>query len=150
MKKLFIICIAGLLMTFYSCKTNNDNSIQFLNITNDQPNKYPFSKAVKTGNLLFLAGQIGKDPKTGKLVKGGIENQTKQVMENIKSVLEANGTSLDKVVKCTVILDSIEDFSAMNSIYKTYFNDNYPARTTFAANLVGGAKIEIEAIAVVE
>ena len=68
----------------------------------------------------------------------------------LSSVLEANGTSLDKVVKCTVILDSIEDFSAMNSIYKTYFNDNYPARTTFAANLVGGAKIEIEAIAVVE
>ena len=107
----------------------------------------PFSDAVETADLLFLTGQIGKDHKKGALVSGGIEAETKQVIENIKAVLEYHKLSLDHVVKCTVILKDIEDFKAFNSVYTTYFPKK-PARTTFAASgLAGGASIEIDVIA---
>lgn len=142
--------IMGIAITLMSCKSERSNSIEFLNNINGKPNDYPFSKAVRTGNLLFLSGQIGKDPKTGKLVSGGIKAEADQVLENIKSVLKANGTGMGNVVKCTVILDDINDFADMNTVYKTFFFDNYPARTTFAGDLVGDAKIEIEAIAVID
>ena len=107
----------------------------------------PFSEVVETDDLLFLAGQIGKNHKTGKLVEGGIKAETKQVIENIKAVLEHHNSSLDKVVKCTVILANITDFVDFNSVYTTYFT-NKPARTTFAAaGLAANAKIEIEVVA---
>ena len=108
----------------------------------------PFSDAVEYNGLLFLTGQIGKDHKAGKMVVGGIQAETRQVLTNIKDVLEANGSDMNHVLKCTVILSDIEDFSAMNEVYRTFFEDNKPARTTFAANLVAGAKIEIEVVAV--
>ena len=107
----------------------------------------PFSDAVETGNLMFLTGQIGKDHKAGKLVDGGIEAETKQMIENIEDVLKHHGLTLDNVVKCTVILKDIEDFSRFNSVYTQYFTKK-PARTTFAASgLAGGASIEIDVIA---
>ena len=107
----------------------------------------PFSDAVEIGNLLFLTGQIGKDHKAGKLVDGGIEAETKQMIENIEDVLKHHGLTLDNVVKCTVILKDIEDFSRFNSVYTQYFTKK-PARTTFAASgLAGGASIEIDVIA---
>lgn len=108
----------------------------------------PFSDATEYNGLLFLTGQIGKDHKTGKLVEGGIQAETHQVLTNIKDVLEANGSDLENVLKCTVILSDIQDFSAMNEVYRTFFHKNKPARTTFAANLVAGARIEIDVIAV--
>ena len=108
--------------------------------------KTPFSDAVLHGNTLYLTGQIGKSHTTGKLADG-IEAQTKQTLNNIKDVLEANGSSMDKVMKCTVILSDINNFSKMNGVYRTFFTKNLPARTTFAANLVGDALIEIEVIA---
>ena len=108
----------------------------------------PFSDAVETEELLFLTGQIGKNHKTGELVSGGIEAETKQVIENIKDVLEYHNLSLDEVVKCTVILKNIDDFKAFNAVYTTYFSKK-PARTTYAASgLAGGASIEIDVIAV--
>ena len=109
--------------------------------------KTPFSDAVIFGNTLYLTGQIGKDHTTGKIVEGGIEAETRQALENIKAVLEANGSDMSKVMKCTVILSDIKNFSKMNGIYRTFFAENLPARTTFAANLVGDAQIEIEVIA---
>ncbi len=108
----------------------------------------PFSDVVEVGNTLYLAGQIGMDHSVRKVVEGGVQAETRQAIENIKAVLEQHGSSLDNVVKCTVILSDINDFAAFNDIYKTYFT-NKPARTTFAASgLAANAKIEIECIAV--
>ncbi|MCL4147310.1 UNVERIFIED_CONTAM: hypothetical protein GTU68_017634 [Idotea baltica] len=107
----------------------------------------PFSDVVQVDNLYFLTGQIGKNHKTGKLVEGGIAAETKQAILNIQAVLERHKLTLNDVVKCTVILSDIDDFSKMNTIYRSFFRDNLPARTTFAASLVAGAKIEIEVIA---
>lgn len=107
----------------------------------------PFSDVVETEHMLFLAGQIGRDHTVGIIVDGGIKAQTKQAIENIKAVLEHHDSSLDHVVKCTVILNDINDFQAFNEVYMTYFPKR-PARTTFAASdLAGNAKIEIDVIA---
>jgi len=133
-----------------SCTTPQKNKIEFLQSQEKTKLGLPFSDAVKVGDILFLAGQIGMDHSVRKLVDGGIKAETAQVLDNIKAVLEANESDLNHVVKCTVILADINDFTAMNEVYKTYFKDNFPARTTFAANLVAGAKIEIEAVAVIE
>ena len=129
-----------------SCQENN-TEITFHKSHEPSRANVPFSDAVETENLLFLTGQIGKNHKAGELVSGGIEAETKQVIENIKAVLEHHGLSLDHVVKCTVILQDIEDFSEFNSVYIQYFTEK-PARTTFAAaGLAGGASIEIDVIA---
>lgn len=107
----------------------------------------PYSDLVETENLLFLAGQIGMDHSTREVVEGGVQAETKQAIENIKAVLEYHNSSLDRVVKCTVILSDINDFAAFNEIYTTYFT-NKPARTTFAASgLARNCKIEIDVIA---
>ena len=108
----------------------------------------PFSDAVEVGNTLYLAGQVGIHPETGKLPEGGIAAETKQALENIKEVLKNHGSDLEHVVKCTVILTSTDDFSEFNKIFREYFPKNKPARTTFAGDLLVGAKIEIDVIAV--
>ena len=128
-----------------SCQQNQSPSYNLSKRNIDR--KTPFSDAVIFGNTLYLTGQIGKDHTTGKIVEGGIEAETRQALENIKAVLEANGSDMSKVMKCTVILSDISNFSKMNGIYRTFFAENLPARTTFAANLVGDAQIEIEVIA---
>ena len=127
------------------------NSIQIEYLTGEKARQLPFSEAVKVGNMLYLSGQLGLD-ENATLVQGGIKAETKQVMENIKRVLEKNGSSLNNVVKCTVMLADISEFGAMNEVYSTYFpKDRLPARSTFGANgLVRGAKIEIECLAVVK
>jgi len=108
----------------------------------------PFSEAVQAGNLFFLAGQIGMNRSVGKLAEGGIQGETEQAIQNIEGVLKYHGLTLDHVVKCTVILSDINDFSAFNEVYVKYFTKK-PARTTFAAaGLAAGAKIEIEVVAV--
>lgn len=111
----------------------------------------PYSQAIVTGNLVFTAGQIPLVPETGQIVEGGITEQTRRVMDNIKSLLEAAGSSLDKVVKTTVFLQSMNDFAAMNEVYAEYFPAPYPARSTVeVAKLPRGALVEIETIALVE
>ncbi len=108
----------------------------------------PFSDVVQVGNTYYLTGQIGLDHTTGELVDGGIQAETAQTLENIKAVLDYHGLSMQQVVKATVILDTISDFSAFNEIYVTYFPQK-PARTTFAVeDLARNAKIEIEVMAV--
>ncbi len=110
----------------------------------------PYSQAVRTGNLLFLAGQVGVDPATGGLVEGGVQAQTEQVMKNLQSVLAAAGATFANAVKTTVFLADIGDFAAMNEVYGRYVTPNPPARSTFqVAALPRGALVEIEMIAVI-
>ncbi len=111
----------------------------------------PYSQGIKLEelSLVFTSGQIPLDPKTGEMISGGIEKETKQVLENLKGVLEGAGSDLTKVIKTTVYLKDIKDFPLMNEIYAQYFKENPPVRTTIAvADLPKGAKIEIEAVAV--
>jgi 2-iminobutanoate/2-iminopropanoate deaminase len=110
----------------------------------------PYEQAIRVNGLVFTAGQIPIDPKTGNLVEGGIAAQTRQVLENLKGVLEASGSGLDRVVKATVFLKNMSDFAAMNEVYAEYLGDTKPARSTVAvAELPRGALVEIDLIAVV-
>lgn len=110
---------------------------------------YPFSEAVRVGDLLFLAGKLGTKPDKG-LVKGGIKAETAQTMKNIKAVLERNGSNMDNVVKCTVFLADMNEWGKMNAVYRTFFNKNYPARSALGASgLALGARVEIECIAAI-
>ncbi|HEX8651119.1 MAG TPA: RidA family protein [Pyrinomonadaceae bacterium] len=108
----------------------------------------PYSQAVRAGALVFASGQIPLDPQTGEFVEGGVAEQTEQVLRNLSAVLEAAGTSLDRVVKTTVFLADMNDFAAMNEVYGRYFSQDAPARATVeAARLPRDARVEIEAIA---
>jgi 2-iminobutanoate/2-iminopropanoate deaminase len=108
----------------------------------------PYSHAVEAGGLVLLSGQTPIDPGTGELVSGGIDVQTRRCLENLTAVLAAGGLTRADVVKCTVYLTDIADFSAMNAAYAEYFDEPFPARTTIAvAGLPLGARVEIEMIA---
>jgi 2-iminobutanoate/2-iminopropanoate deaminase len=109
----------------------------------------PYSQAVKYGNLLFVSGQVPFNRATGK-ISGGIEEQTRQSLENLKAILVASGTSLDSVLKTTVFLKNMDDFAAMNGVYKEYFSQDPPARSTVeVARIPRDSMVEIEAIAAV-
>jgi 2-iminobutanoate/2-iminopropanoate deaminase len=108
----------------------------------------PYSQAIIEGDLIFLAGQGPGNPATGQLVRGDVKVETRQTLENVKAILEAAGSSLDKVLKCNVYLRDINDFAAMNEVYGTFFSAPYPARTTIQAGaLPGGIAVEIECVA---
>lgn len=108
----------------------------------------PYSQAVKANGMVFCSGQIAIDPETGSVDESTVAGQTRQVLSNLKAVLEAAGTSLDNVVKTTVLLADMEYFAEMNEEYASFFTENPPARATFAARgLPLGVKVEIEAIA---
>jgi 2-iminobutanoate/2-iminopropanoate deaminase len=108
----------------------------------------PYSQAIIEGDFIFLAGQGPGNPVTGQLEFGDVASETRRTFENIKAVLEAAGSSLDKVVKCNVYLRDIKDFAAMNEVYATYFTAPFPARTTIQAGaLPNGIAVEIECIA---
>ncbi|MEX2143756.1 MAG: Rid family detoxifying hydrolase [Anaerolineales bacterium] len=110
----------------------------------------PYSPGVQVGEFLFASGHIGMDPQTGKLAPGGVEAEARQALTNLKSLLEAGGSSLDKVVKTTLFLTNMADFGAVNQIYAGFFSSEPPARSTIeVAALPGGALFEIEAIATV-
>jgi len=109
----------------------------------------PYSQAVKTGNLLFVSGQLPLEPKSGTIVSDSIEDQADQCMRNLEEILKKSGCSLANVVKTTIYLRKISDFAALNKVYERFFSDNYPARAVFeVSGLAGKANIEIEAIAV--
>ena len=111
----------------------------------------PYSQAVRSGNFLFASGQIPIDPATGEFVAGGITEQTEQVMRNVSAILEAAGAGLQQVVKTTVFLADMDDFTPMNEVYGRYFGENPPARATVqAARLPRDARVEIEAIAILD
>jgi 2-iminobutanoate/2-iminopropanoate deaminase len=111
----------------------------------------PYSQAVRVGDFVFTAGQIPLDPATGQMVEGGIEDQTRRALSNVSAVLEAAGTSLSNVVKTTVFLADMSEFKAMNGVYAEFFPAAPPARSAVqAAALPLGARIEIEAVAIVK
>jgi len=108
----------------------------------------PYSQAIQAGNLLFLSGQIPIDPKTGELTEGDIRQQTQQVLENIKGLLESQGLGMGDVIKATIFLKDMGNFNQVNEVYATYFSSSPPARSTVeVAKLPRNAEIEIEAIA---
>ena len=110
----------------------------------------PYSQAVKANGFIFTAGQISLDPATGQIVEGDVARQTARVLDNLKAILEAGGSSLDQAVKATVYLKDMNDFAAMNEVYGRYFAKNPPSRSTVeAARLPRDVRVEIDVIAVV-
>ncbi|MBT3878286.1 MAG: RidA family protein [Candidatus Scalindua sp.] len=108
----------------------------------------PYSQAVRFNNLLFLSGQIPLEPESGEILKGNIKEQTKQILENLKNVLIAGGSSLDNVLKTTIFLANMEDYATVNEVYAQFFEKSQPARSTVqVSRLPMDVKIEIDAIA---
>ncbi len=118
-------------------------------ITGDAPGPTgPYSQATKFNNLVFISGQIAIDPKSGVVIEGGVKEQTKQIFENIKAILEAADSSLEKVLKITVYLRNMDFFKTVNEVFNEYLKGNYPARETVeVCRLPGEVDVEISAIA---
>jgi len=149
MKKLPVLFAA---LFFYGCEVHvhDDTDVEYLQAPGTEDMNLPFSSAVRVGDLLFLSGSIGLVPGTRDLAEGGIQGETRQTMENIKGTLETFGSSMDKVVKCTVFLADMSEWGAMNEVYRTYF-ENPPARSALGASgLALNSRVEIECIAVLE
>jgi reactive intermediate/imine deaminase len=146
------IAVACLLLLGAACASTPQQTPsakpEYLNSPEASKRGLPFSQAVRVNSILFLAGQMGVDPATGKLVSGGLEPEARQALENIKTVLEQNGRSMADVVKCTVFLADIGEWAKFNDIYKQYFKPPYPARSALGVNgLANGGRLEIECIA---
>lgn len=140
----FRLSLAATILFFLAHHAQCQQEVKFLS---ENPN-YPFSTAVKVGDMFYLSGQIGVSSETGKLVEGGIGPETKQTMENIKSTLEENGLSMDNLIKCTCMLADIDEWADMNKEYVQFFPNNKPARSAFGTSgLALGARVEIECIA---
>lgn len=108
----------------------------------------PYNQAIRAAGFVFCAGQVGLDPASGTLVDGGVEAQARRVMENLSAVLEAAGSSLDRIVKTTIFVADLGDFAAVNAVYGSFFATDPPARSTVqVAGLPAGALVEVEAIA---
>jgi len=108
----------------------------------------PYNQAIRAAGLVFCAGQVGLDPAAGTLVDGGVEAQARRAMENLAAVLEAAGSSIDRIVKTTIFVADLGDFAAVNAVYGSYFTSDPPARSTVqVAGLPAGALVEVEAIA---
>jgi reactive intermediate/imine deaminase len=136
------------------CDAPNSESamteITYYNMPGTEELGLPFSSAVQVDNTLYMSGNLGNVPGTLGLAAGGIEAETRQTMENIKAVAEQFGSSMDRIVKCTVFLADMEEWGAMNEVYRTYFK-NPPARSAFGANgLALDARVEIDCIAIVK
>jgi len=134
-----------------ACEVNvaTPPEVVYLDMPDTEGLDLPFSSAVRVDNMLYLSGAIGNIPGTMKLADGGIEGETRQAMDNISATLNEFGSSLDRVVKCTLFLADIADWGAANEVYKNYF-ETPPARSALGANgLALGARIEIECLAVV-
>lgn len=149
MKRLFLI-LPFVLLTAFPAIADEGSDVEYLLMPGMEDMDLPFSSAVRVGNLLFLSGMLGNKPGTIELAEGGIQGETQQTLDNIKRVVEQFGSSMDKVVKCTVFLADIAEWGAMNEVYKTYF-PNPPARSALGASgLALDARVEIECIAVVD
>lgn len=145
---LLVFAYACIVQTSAAMATNVE-SIQYLNSGKILPTGLPFSEAVRVDNTLYLSGQLGILPGTLKLIEGGIAAESRQTMDNIKTTLETHGYTLQNLVKCTVMLADIKEWTAFNDVYKTYFTDHYPARSALGANgLAMRARVEVECMAV--
>lgn len=145
---LFILFIT----TLISCQPKSQEDIKFSSSEEFKKANLPFSEVVIVGNMMFLSGQVGSSPEDPMiLVDGGIKNEARQALENIKSVLERNGATMQNVVKCTVMLADISEWAEFNSVYIQYFPNDKPARSAFGTSgLALGARVEIECIAVLK
>jgi len=149
MKNLMAALVA-LAMMGCEVSVDNDSEVEWLNAPGTEDMDMPFSSAVRVDNLLFVSGEIGYDRESGALVEGGIQPETRKTLENISQTLETFGSSMNKVVKCTVFLADISEWSAMNEVYVTFF-PNKPARSALGVNgLALNARTEIECIAVID
>ncbi len=147
MKKLYFLILPILL--FSNC-SNSNTEIEYYQSEEMASLGLPFSDAVRVDNMLYLSGVIGMPPGKLELVKGGLQAESKQIMENIKKVLEANGSSLENAVKFTVFIDDIDQWGDFNEVYVEYFPGKKPARSAFGAEgLALGALVEVECIAVI-
>lgn len=124
--------------------------VAYLNTPENEAMGFPFSEAVRVGHMLYLSGQVGNLPGEPSVVEGGIQAETRQALENIKATLERYGSSMDRVVKCLVMIDDMSEWPAMNEVYGPYFPAHKPARSAIGADgLALGAKVEIECWATV-
>jgi reactive intermediate/imine deaminase len=144
---LLFAAVAGCFV-FCAASAKQPAKVEFLNSGKVVPTNLPFSEAVRVDNMLYLSGQIGIEPGTLKLVPGGLKEESRQAMNNIKTTLQAHGYTMRDLVKCTVMLADISKWAEFNDVYKTYFDARYPARSAVGANgLALGAQVEIECIA---
>ncbi len=127
------------------------DEIEFYPMAADTERSWPFSEAVRVGDLLFLSGMLGNKPGMAELVPGGIQPETRQTLEHIRAAVLRHGSSMDRVVKCTVFLADMAEWAAMNEVYVEFFPTNRPARSALGASgLALGARVEIECIAVLD
>jgi 2-iminobutanoate/2-iminopropanoate deaminase len=143
-----LLIVAVIAVSVAACGRPSPPDPEFINVTEPWP--YPFSSAVRAGDYLFLSGQIGTKVEDGKpvLVPGGLDAETRQTFANIKTILDKAQLSLDRIVKCTVMMADMAEWPKMNEIYATYFPGKKPARAAFGATgLALGARVEIDCIA---
>jgi len=143
--------VAGLIGSLVACAAlaKDPAKVEFLDSGKVYPAGVPLAEAVRVDDTLYLSGQIGIQPGTLKLVPGGVKEEARQTMTNIKTTLEAHGYSMRDVVKCTVMLADIAKWGEFNEVYKSFFSAPYPARSALGANgLAIGAQVEVECIAV--
>lgn len=151
MKRVILLtaALALALATSAGAQATRTAGVEYLNSGKVVPTTLPFSEAVRVGDTLYLSGQLGNIPGTLKLAPGGIKEESRQTMDNIKAVLEAHGLTMRDLVKCTVMLADIGEWTVFNGVYQTYFNGRFPARSALGANgLALGARVEVECIAV--
>ena len=142
--------LIGLAALLLACSAAADK-VEFYPMAADAERSWPFSEAVRAGNLLFLSGMLGIKPGTSELVPGGIQPETRQTLENIRASVLRYGGSMDRIVKCTVFLADMGEWAAMNEVYMEFFPVNRPARSALGASgLALDARVEIECIGVVE
>jgi 2-iminobutanoate/2-iminopropanoate deaminase len=148
MRMLLMLAAATAIVAAQPATAEEKPVIEFLNSGKVVPASLPFSEAVRVGDTLYLSGQVGIKPGTLQLVPGGIKEEARQTLENIKTSLEANGYTMRDVVKCTVMLADIFEWAAFNEVYKAAFTPPYPARSAMGTGgLAMGARVEVECIA---
>lgn len=144
-------CLALISPSLFFCKKRSKSMKKEIKTENAPKAIGPYSQAISANDFVFASGQIPINPTTGELNTGSIEEQTRLALNNLKSVIEAAGSSFDNVIKCTVFLKDMNDFSRMNTVYSEFFNAPYPARAAVqVARLPKDVKVEIEAVAVIQ
>ena len=148
--RLIFLCTISVLSTLIFSKEPNQMTKEIISTENAPQAIGPYSQAVKAGNLIFISGQVPLNPKTGDLVTESIEDQARQVLDNVKSICEAAGQSLDDIVKISIFLTDLNNFAVVNDVMKEYFSEPYPARATVeVSGLPLGVNVEIEAIVLI-
>ena len=148
--RLFFLCTISIISTLTFSKEPNQMTKEIISTENAPQAIGPYSQAVKAGNLIFISGQVPLNPKTGDLVTESIEDQARQVLDNVKSICEAAGQSLDDIVKISIFLTDLNNFAVVNDVMKEYFSEPYPARATVeVSGLPLGVNVEIEAIVLI-